>query len=80
MKQGSMSLYSGIFTVAPLGAFPCAIARKRLLRLRLTALPGALQVEQMARDWLAANVPSQTLFDTAIRPRQSLVLAKVLVP
>jgi hypothetical protein len=27
MKKGSMSLYSRIFTVAPLGAFPCAIAR-----------------------------------------------------
>jgi hypothetical protein len=26
-KKGSMSLYSRIFTVAPLGAFPCAIAR-----------------------------------------------------
>ena len=39
-----------------------------------------LQVEQMARDWLAANVPAQTLFDNAIRPRHSLVLAQVLVP
>src|SRR5258708_2907231 len=27
MKKGSMSLYSRIFTVVPLGAFPCAIAR-----------------------------------------------------
>ena len=27
MKKGSMSLYSRIFTVTPLGAFPCAIAR-----------------------------------------------------
>ena len=25
MKKGSMSLYSRIFTVGPLGAFPCAI-------------------------------------------------------
>ena len=50
------------------------------LIMSLTALPGALQVEQMARDWLAANVPAQTLFDTAIRPRHSLVLAQVLVP
>ena len=41
---------------------------------------GPLQVEQMARDWLAANVPAQTLFDTAIRPRHSLVLSQVFVP
>jgi hypothetical protein len=27
MKKGSMSLYSRTFTVLPLGAFPCAIAR-----------------------------------------------------
>src|SRR6266478_6566184 len=27
MKKGSMSLYSRIFTVVPLGALPCAIAR-----------------------------------------------------
>ena len=27
MKKGSMSLYSRILTVVPLGAFPCAIAR-----------------------------------------------------
>jgi hypothetical protein len=46
----------------------------------LAAIPGALQVEQMARDWLAANVPAQSLFDTAIRPCHSLVLAQVLVP
>jgi hypothetical protein len=43
-------------------------------------VPGPLQVEQMARDRLAASVPAQTLFDTAIRPRHSLVLAQVLVP
>lgn len=42
--------------------------------------PEALQVEQMARDRLAANVPAETLFDTAIRPCQSLVLTQVLVP
>ena len=48
--------------------------------MSLTAIPGPLEVEQMARDWLAANVPAQTLFDTAIRPRHSLVLTQVLVP
>ena len=31
-------------------------------------------------DWLSANVPAQTLVDTAIRPRHSFVLAQVLVP
>ena len=48
--------------------------------MSLTAFPGPLQVEQMARDWLAANVSAQTFFDIAVRPCQSLVLAEVLVP
>lgn len=42
--------------------------------------PVPLQVEQMARDRLAANERAQALFDTAIRQRHPLVLAQVLVP